>query len=301
MERVDFLGHPNCYRLSNGTVEVVVTTDIGPRIARYAFLGQDNILGEHPDAVTKTELGDWKPWAGHRLWAAPEVMPRTYAPDNQPIAFQFEGDLGIRLMQPTDLTGIQKEITVSLAPVGTGVTIHHKLTNRNYWGIDTAPWAITVMNGGGVTIIPQEPFISHDDYLLPARPLVLWHFTNLTDPRYTLGQKYICLRTDDALPEPTKIGVANKQGWCGYHRQGTLFVKRFDYHEGGSYPDFGSNNETYAAGAYMEIETLGPFKHLDPGESAEHIERWSLFRNVDIGTTEARMETALTPLVAQTQ
>jgi hypothetical protein len=301
VEKVEFLGHPNCYKLSNGTVEVVVTTDIGPRIVRYGFLGEDNILGEHPEAVTKTELGDWKPWAGHRLWAAPEVMPRTYAPDNHPIAFQFEGDLGIRLMQPADVTGIQKEITVSLSPVGTGVTIHHKLTNRNYWGIDTAPWGISVMNGGGVTILPQEPFIAHDDYLLPARPFVLWYFTNLTDPRYTLGQKYICLRTDDALAEPQKIGVANKQGWCGYHRKGTLFVKRFDYQEGARYPDYGSNNETYAAGPYMEIETLAPFKHLDPGESAEHVERWSLFRNVDIGTTETSMEAALTPLVAQTQ
>ncbi len=300
MEQVAYLGCPNCFRLSNGTVEVIVTTDIGPRIARYSFVGEDNILGEHPDVATTTELGDWKPWAGHRLWAAPEVMPRTYAPDNGPIAYQFEGDLGMRLMQPTDVTGIQKEMVVSLAATGTAVTIHHKLTNRNAWGIDTAPWGISVMSGGGVTIIPQEPFRSHDDYLLPARPLVLWYFTNLADPRYTIGQKYICLRTDDALQEPQKIGVANKQGWCSYHRRGTLFVKRFDYVEGRRYPDYGSNNETYAAGAYMEIETLGPFKHLDPGGSVAHLERWHLFRDVDLGATEATMEAALAPLVAQT-
>jgi len=46
MEKVNYLGQPNSYRLSNGTVEVVVSTDVGPRILRYGFLGKENVLGE---------------------------------------------------------------------------------------------------------------------------------------------------------------------------------------------------------------------------------------------------------------
>ena len=46
MEKVSCLNLPNCLKLSNGQVEVVVTTDIGPRIIRYAFVGGENILGE---------------------------------------------------------------------------------------------------------------------------------------------------------------------------------------------------------------------------------------------------------------
>jgi hypothetical protein len=227
-------------------------------------------------------------------------MPRTYSPDNSPIEFKKEGNNSIRLIQPVEpKIGIQKEITVTLSSDGTGVTLLHRITNKNFWEIDLAPWALTIMNGGGVTILPQEPYRSHDDYLLPARPLVVWHYTELSDPRWVLGRKYIRLKTDEAMKEPQKIGIANKQGWAAYSRNNTLFVKRFAFEEGATYPDYGSNNETYTAASFMEVETLGPMQRLKPGESAEHVERWSLFRNVNIGTTEASLDAAISPLIAQ--
>ena len=169
MEKVAYLNQPNCYRLSNGTVEVVVTTDIGPRIIRYAFSWQDNILGEFPDSKVTTELGEWKPWGGHRLWAAPEAMPRTYSPDGNTIDYKLEGENTIRLIQPVEpKTGLRKEITVTLDKEGSGVRVHHRITNKNLWAIELAPWALTIFRGG-VTILPQEPYRSHDSYLLPAR------------------------------------------------------------------------------------------------------------------------------------
>jgi hypothetical protein len=301
IEKVSYLGQPNCYRLSNGTVEVIVTTDIGPRIIRYSFIGGDNILAELPEPTTKTELGDWKPWGGHRFWAAPEAMPRTYSPDSSPIEFKLEENT-IRLVQPVEPKGgIQKEVTVTLAPSGSGVTIHHKVTNKNLWAIDLAPWALTIMHGGGVTILPQEPYKSHDEELLPARPLVFWYYTNLSDPRWTIGKKFIRLKTDDNIQEAQKIGIANKQGWAAYLRNGELFVKRFGYQEGGTYPDYGCNNETYTAGSFMEIESLGRMTHLDPGQFAEHDERWHLFKGVNAGADEASLDRTITPLINQTR
>ena len=302
IEKVPYLGQPNCYRLTNGTVEVIVTTDIGPRIIRYGFVGGDNVLAELPEPVTKTELGEWKPWGGHRFWAAPEAMPRTYVPDSSPIEFKIEGSNTIRLIQPVEAkSGIQKEITVTLAPSGTSVTIHHKVTNKNLWAIDLAPWALTIMHGGGFTILPQEPYKSHDEELLPARPLVFWYYTNLSDPRWTIGKKYIRLKTDDNVQEAQKIGIANKQGWAAYLRAGELFVKRFGYRDGGTYPDFGCNNETYTAGSFMEIESLGPMHHLEPGQAAEHDEHWHLFKGVNAGPDEDSLDRAIAPLINRTK
>lgn len=301
MERLNYLNLPNCYRLSNGTVEVIVTTDVGPRIIRYGFGGEDNILGECPAETLETELGQFKPWGGHRLWIAPEAMPDSYAPDNSPVEYQIEGSETIRLMPRVEpRTRVQKEMTVTLDAQGTGVTIRHKIINRNLSGIDAAPWALTIMNGGGETILPQEPYRTHDEYLLPARPLVLWHYTDLTDPRWSIGRKYIRLRTDAGLLEPQKVGIMNKQGWAAYHRHRTLFVKRFGYDEGASYPDYGSNTETYTAGSFIEVETLGPLRRLEPGMAAEHVERWYLFRNVEHGETETIIDASISPLVAQT-
>jgi hypothetical protein len=301
VEKVRCLAQPNCYRLANKTVEVVVTTDVGPRIIRYAFIGEENLLGERPDDMVKTELGVWKPWGGHRLWTAPEAMPRSYSPDNEPVAYTIEGNT-IRLVQPVEpKTGIQKELTVTLDQEGTGVTVAHRLTNRSVWEIEVAPWALTIMNGGGEVIIPQEPYKSHDEYLLPARPFAVWHYTDLSDPRWTLGRKYIRLRTDAQLKEPQKIGIGNRQGWAAYLRNRTLFVKRFPWIEGGDYPDFGSNTETYTAGNFIELETLAPLARLTPDGSADHTERWFLFRNVDAGTSEQALDAALQRFVNQTR
>lgn len=301
VEKVAYLNLPNCYRLSNGTVEVIVTTDVGPRIIRYAFPGEDNIFAEIPDTVVKTELGEWKPLGGHRLWSAPEAWPRSYAPDNGPVEFKLEGANTVRLSEPVEAgTGLQKEMIVTLDPEGTGVTVEHRITNRNNYAVDIACWGMSIMNGGGTTIIPQEPFISHDDNqngLLPARPMVMWHFTDLTDPRWAIGKKYIRLKTDEAIADAQKIGVLNRQGWAAYARKGTLFVKRFPYIAGATYPDMGCNNETYTAAAFMELETLAPIRHLNWGETATHVERWNLFKNVDIGATEATLDAAIAPLV----
>jgi hypothetical protein len=298
MERLTYLDLPNCYRLSNGEVEVIVTTDVGPRVIRYGFCGEENILGELPNDALETELGQFKPWGGHRLWIAPESMPDSYAPDNSAVEYQIEESDTIRLMPPPEpRTRIQKEMIITLDAEGSGVTIRHKIINRNLTGIAAAPWALTIMAGGGEAILPQEPYRSHDEYLLPARPLVLWHYTDLADSRWSIGRKYIRLRTDAALPEPQKIGIMNKQGWAAYHRHQTLFVKFFDYEEGASYPDYGSNNEIYTAGTFIEVETLGPVRRLEPGMAAEHVERWYLFRNVARGETETAIDAFIRPLV----
>jgi len=99
------------------------------------------------------------------------------------------------------------------------------------------------------------------------------------------------------LDAPQKVGIANKQGWAGYWRNQDLFLKRIQYQEGARYPDYGSNVETYTAGSFVEVETLGPLERLQPGQSAEHTEIWSLHANVDVGTSEASLEEALAAIV----
>jgi hypothetical protein len=300
VEKVNYLELPNCYRLSNGTIEVIVTTDVGPRILRYAFLGGENVLGEWPDLKVVSELGEWTAYGGHRLWTAPEAMPRTYAPDSLPVEFRIDDALGIRLLQPVEpATGIQKEVGVTLDAKGSRLTVRHKVTNRGYWSVELAPWAITIMRYGGTTILPQEPYRSHDEYLLPARPMTLWHYTDLSDPRWTLGRKFVRLRTDDTMEAPQKIGIANKLGWAAYLRSRTLFLKRVAYRENALYPDYGSNVETYTAGSFVEVETLGPLERLQPGQSTEHTEIWSLHANVETGTSEADLEAALAPITCE--
>jgi hypothetical protein len=301
VERVTYMKQPNCIRLSNGTVEVVLTTAIGPRVIRYAFVGGDNILGEVPELTTKTALGDWKPWGGHRVWSAPEGMPRSYWPDNAPIEARVDGNT-VHLTQAVEqATGIRKELVITLAPTGTAVTIENRLTNTSLWTIDAAVWAMTIMNAGGAVILPQEPYKSHDEALQPARSVTLWSYTDFSDPRWKMGSKFLRLRTDASMSASQKVGVANHQGWAGYLRKGTLFVKRVDWKDGGSYPDGGVNVETYTAGTFLELETLGVMTRVEPGASITHEERWFLFKDVKDDPSDDALAGTLAPLLASTK
>jgi hypothetical protein len=301
VEKVSYLGLPNCYRLSNGTVDVVVATDAGPRVLFYGLRGGENVFGEVPGAVITTSLGDWKPRGGHRVWAAPEVNPRSYAPDNDPVDFDFDGELSVRLAGRTEpQTQLRKEMTVTLDAEGSGVTVRHRIANRGLWEVEFSVWALSIMNGdGGEAIIPQEPYRAWGNYVLPARPLVLWHYTDLTDARVTLGRKLIRLRTDPANDEQQKIGALDKQGWAAYRRGSTLFVKRFAHEECATYPDYGCNVECFTAGSFIELESLSPLRRVEPGARAEHTERWSLTPDFDAGAAEDSLAEALDAALAQ--
>ena len=279
METIERLNLPNCVRLSNGTVEVVVTTDVGPRIIGYAFVGGENILGEHPAATVETALGEFKPYGGHRLWIAPENMPNSYAPDNTPVTYFFdESKNSIRLVQPIEpVTKTQKEITVTLDQTGSGVAVHHKITNYGEKNIELAAWALTVVRGGGICEIPNETYAPYgSETLLPVRTLTVWSYTDLSDSRWSFDREVIRLSVDESLAEPQKIGVLNKQGWAKYRSGNLIFTKRFEFEENKIYPDMNSNTELYTAGSFVEIESLAPLEKLEPGASSEHVEHWRL-------------------------
>jgi hypothetical protein len=267
------------YTLSNGTVKVQVSRSFGPRILFYGFENGENLLNDDCDLVIPTTLGEWKAHGGHRLWTSPEISPRSYAPDNEPVEIQELSERTIRILPPKEVsTGIQKEIKLTLDDQGSRLILHHQLTNLNLWDIETGLWCITMMQPGGEIILPQEPYRSWEEYLLPARAMVLWHYTDLSDPRWKISAKWIELKNIREKKEPQKLGVTNKQGWAAYSKGQELFVKKFAYEEKQNYPDQGCNNEIYTAGPLIELESLGPLQIIPPGGVIEHTEQWELFK-----------------------
>ena len=279
MEKIQYQDFRNCVRLTNGEIEVIVSTDFGPRILAYNFTGGENILGIHAAAKVETALGIFKPYGGHRLWIAPENMPNSYTPDNSPVEYFYDEQVNsIRLVQPVEtMTQTQKEITVELDREGSGVAIRHKIANLGDAEIELAAWALTIMRAGGEVLIPNEPFAPYAaENLLPVRNLAVWSYTDLSDSRWRFDREFIRLKIDEQKENPQKIGVLNKQGWSQYQLEDAVFTKRFDYFEDAVYPDMNSNTEIYAAGSFVEIETLAPLVKLSPGASTEHLEYWNL-------------------------
>ena len=310
IERVEYGGWPKCIRMSNNTVELIATTDVGPRIIRYGFIGKDNEFYENPAELGKTNSKEWLAFGGHRLWLAPEAKPRSYHPDSKPIK-TFQKGQSVQLVQPVETeNGIQKEIVITMATTGPRVTVGHKLTNRNLWAVDVAPWTLTVMAPGGKAIFPQEPYSPHPDipdfpgqkidkkFYLPVRGLVLWSYTNLSDPRWVFTSKYIVLNQDAKATRPQKIGLSNRQNWGAYLRGGHLFVKKNVYKDGATYPDHGCSFETFTNSDMLELEGLGPMAKLAPGGgSVNYGEDWYLFDNVRSESSDESIDANVLPKV----
>jgi len=204
----------------------------------------------------------------------------------------------VRVIQPTETTtGIQKEMDIRLLPDEAHVEVTHRLRNDNLWTVELAVWALTVMAQGGRAIIPLPPRGSHEESLLPTNIMTLWAYTDLADPRWTWGTRYVMLRQDPAAEKPQKIGLMVPDGWVAYARDGHLFIKKFSYVPGGHYPDFGCSVETFTNADMLEAETLTPLVHLEPGAAVEHVEHWLLFRDVPMPQDDADVDAHVLPRV----
>jgi len=279
MRVTPYAGWPNCITLTNGRIEVVATTDVGPRIIRCGFVGERNLFKEFAGQLGSAGGEKWKVYGGHRLWHAPEDRIRTYEPDNDPIAFEWD-EAHLTLTQPIESgTGIRKSMTISVDSDRDMVTAVHRLENHGPSEVELAPWALSVMAPGGRALIPQERFSSHGGALLPARALVLWPYTRMNDPRLTWGERVIQVRQDSASKAPLKIGVGNRRGWAAHALDGYLFVVHAPMVEGAVYTDMGSSFEIFTNADMLEVETLGPLARLSPGGgAAEHTERWHVLK-----------------------
>lgn len=301
MEKISYQGWPNCYRLANDVVDLVVTTDVGPRIIRFGFVGEDNEFKEYPEMLGKTGGDEWRIYGGHRLWHSPEAKPRTYFPDNVPVRIEKRAR-SVRLTQTTETTtGIQKEIDLALDTRTAHVRVTHRLRNRGLWAVELAPWSLSVLAQGGKAIIPLPPRGSHEQNLLPTSASTFWAYTDMTDPRWTWGQRYVMLRQDPRMEKPQKIGAMVPDGWAAYARNGHLFVKKFAFDPAATYPDFGSNVETFTNNDMLELETLGPLTRLEPSAAVEHVEDWYLFRDIPEPRSDHEVDEHILPRVESTR
>ena len=283
--------------MTNGVIELYATLEVGPRIISFSFVGGDNILKEFDNELGKDGEDEFKSRGGHRLWTSPEVKPRTYFPDNTEVMWKELSEYSVLLMPPAEeINGVQKSIEITMSADSDAVTVTHNVTNIGMWEIELAPWAITVMRVGGVSIIPLPDKRSHTEVLVPEYPLVVWPYTNLSDKRYHFSDRYITFAQDPSMP-PSKIGLGLSQGFAAYQYKDNVFVKYFDYDVSEVYPDMGCNFETFSNEEMLEVESLGPLTVLSPGESVTHAETWRMLKVEKELLSDEDIDKNLLPLI----
>jgi len=279
MEIVEFGGWKRNAKLVCNDVEMIVTLEVGPRVIYYGFTGGPNEFVVHEKDLGHTGGDDFHSYGGHRLWIAPEEHLRTLRPDNDAVEYKEEDGSHV-FTSPNDEFHMQKEIRIKADTAGDRFILDHRIYNNGAYPVELAVWAPTQCAGGSV-LFPQAPFESHDGRLLPTRPIVMWGYTKIHDPRWTWGDRVVRLRHDTGLG-PQKVGTMVEQGYAACANNGHVFLKRFPVVAGGNYPDFGCNFETFTRFDMIEIESLGPMVTVPIGEYAEHRESWYLIRDQEI-------------------
>src|SRR5215472_694128 len=226
VQKTAYKGWPNCYRIANGEVELVVTSDVGPRIIRFGFVGGQNVFKEFPDQLGKTGESDFQLRGGHRVWKAPEDPVGSWAPDNAPVQIELAAD-GLTAREPVEpLTKLQKEIEIHLAPSGTAVTVIHRIANHSLFPLEYSVWAMSMMAQSGIAITGFPPRGKHPIDLAATNPLVMWAYTDLSDPRWKFTKKYLMLRQNPDVSDAQKLGLFNPNTWVAYVLNGEAFVKQ---------------------------------------------------------------------------
>ena len=111
----------------------------------------------------------------------------------------------------------------------------------------------------------------------------MWPFTDLSDKRWTFTKKYLILTQDPHnTGQPNKLGHFNPNTWGAYLLGSDLFIKRYTADSSKAVSGFPVFLETFTSADFLELETLGPLTTLEPGQSLEHTERWTLHRNVKV-------------------
>lgn len=299
MVKLKYKNWDNCIKLTNGIIELIITTDVGPRIISLRLDNKKNIFKEYSEMLGKIGGDDWRIYGGHRFWHAPEAKPRTYYPDNEKVEIKELNNNTIRLIQKTEkTTSLQKEIDIAIQKSKPYAKITHRLINKGFWTIKAGCWALSVMREGGTAILPLPPKGSHPEDLLPNTSVILWSYTDMSDKRWTFGNKYILLEQNPKYEAPQKIGLNVNKCWSAYHIEDELFIKTFDYIKDKQYPDFGSTVEVFTNQQMLELETLSPLYKIEPGQCIEHKENWTLLPNIEKPKNENDVDKNILPEIA---
>ncbi len=271
--------------LTDGRTEVAAALDFGIRIVHLACAGMENLFYRQDESLRDglaTGAG-WRLYGGHRFWLAPE-SEQSYYPDCAPVRWSALGEGILLLQEPDPWLGVEKSLELRFDGAGR-IRVIHRARNVSDEAISCGLWAISSMAAGCRLQVPFVP--PPRPALTPTRFLALWDCADLADRRLEIRADRVCAQQMDMDP-PLKIGLYTRMGEAAVEGRGQRFVKQFGCAPGRAYPDNNCNFELYLCRHMMEVESLGPVTVLEPGESADHCERWHVCPLA--GEREKRME-----------
>ncbi len=296
IETTDFHGW-EALRLQTEKAELIMPTEVGPRVLHCGLRGQPNLFALDPAQLGGWGEDEWCIRGGHRLWVAPEHETRSYRPDNDPVAIEADSAAGTMTLRPKPdrVIGLAKELRLDAIDAAS-FRITHTIRNIGVWPIPFGAWALSVMEHGGYAVLPLSPKGEHPRDLLPRSALVPWTYTDFSRPCWAFHGGHIGLDSK-RISDPQKLGITGFPGWAAYWQEAGTFVKHAGVHPDGTYPDMGSEFELFGCNWMVELETLSPISVIEPGDAITHVEHWGIFEGLPRPDSEEAFRDHLAPAV----
>lgn len=280
VERVSYKGWQDCYRLSNGTVEVVVVPSVA-RIMHYGFVGEPNVLWVNPATEgAPVKPGEWPNHGGDKAWVWPQDewgmrvgrgWPPPSATDQVPHQVEvIKGNI-VRLTSPLVAGyGVRIVRDIRLEPSGTRVHILTRLEKmRDGADFPVAAWVVAQLPAPELLLVR----------LHPGSTLTEGYKLFSPDPWRAVRR----LGADILLPE-RRSDVAVKLGCdadiLAWFKSPYLVVHRspignLSDFKPGDHAQIFSNSDVLP---YIELEFTSPLRVLRKGESVSLEVTWELYR-----------------------
>lgn len=280
-EKKPFMHWNDAWTLTHGDVEIIVVTEIGPRILSIKIAGGDNILFVDTKGIARD---DWRIYGGHRIWFGPETE-QCYAPDNSPCKVECTDDALI-IEAPVDpATNLRKIMRVRDAE--NGFSIENAVKNDGDMLAFGTIWALTCVRPDAQVFFPWGTPKKWD-----VKKICYWrewggtHGSTIRSEQWEQGDDLFVVRPTG---EEGKVGTAGYEGWIAatFPACKTTLCKSFDYIRGGKYSDQGCAVECYTCPDFIELETLSPEYVVHPGEEVSHVEKWCVKNEIaDVNSAE---------------
>lgn len=263
-------------RVRTEALELVVTTQVGPRIAFFARAGGENLLYWDKDGVQR---GAWKLYGGHRVWITRPLGDEsedTYLPDNDPCSVTRYAD-GVDVCAPASpVSRIARGMEIRVEGERC-VRVRNYLRNEGSMIYSGGCWSPTCVKADKEIEIP-----------LGCGEETTWDIVYMAIPRIFAGNvtqlddDSVQMRGSSLFVTPkgrcVKRCVRAPQGVVQLHADGYIFRKTAAFSPYLSYPMNGCNVAAFVgAGNFMaEMETFGGEEAIRPGQTIDNVERWEI-------------------------
>lgn len=278
----DSLSLPDTVTIGNGTVMAKISPSIG-RIVHFGFAGEKNLLwldsGKNVEAYKKKKPDGWINYGGDKIWALQQNnwsvafgAPWPPAPALEGLPWMLKEHSSTRAefhSRPIPRLGIRLIREIEIPPGSQSVVIRNRIERYAPNPFPVQVWSIT-------QIVSPE-------YCLLEVPAPL---SSALDPFvefFDKGSAELAAGGEMLRHSPRADGKEAKTGTLGswvaaVYPDGVILLQYINAVQGACYPDSASV-EAYSNKDYMELETLGEQRHLQPGEAMECKVVWCILKH----------------------